>query len=254
MSEIDEKCNLSSPGYPASENITRKPIKPPTVTPRRFKKFFTPIQTSTIQQNVRTSRRALQDITNPSGKQKHSSSFSQFVGHEEDQENIGAFHEGRGSKRKLSFATAESPLLFSPLRPEPFFLASSQDDHVDSVCSRRCSAEPPGRQPQESDQEDVAEDENETLVVRQRRDAVRPFNTLSRSCNILSKRLLGRRSQREPQTSTTWQYETASFYSNSKDTYFCASQSYARPALPFCSASCNSEYLRKCFHDVDGAD
>jgi hypothetical protein len=243
MSETDREAPVSSPARPASTSNSRKPIKPPTITPRRFKKFFTPISTTDIQQNVRTSRTALQDITNPPGKPKHPHQFPKFMGHNDDLENLPPISRGsRGSKRKLSFASVESPLLSSPLRPDQFFLSSSQGHQCESVCSRKCSAEPTKFQQEESDQEDVAEDEDEIRTSRDGRNAVRTFNTLSKSSNILSMRLGGRSRQKEPTCSKTWLCDTASFYSNAKDTYFCGSQTYSHPALPFCSATCNSEY------------
>lgn len=249
MSQTDPMCPASSPSCPEDKNISRKPIKPPTITPRRFKKFFTPAKTSKIERNVRTSRRALQDITNPPGKPRHSSQLSRLIGHGDDLENIPSLlKEARGSKRKLSFDSVESPLLSSPSRPEPLFLSSSQDNPGDSGCGRNSSAEPIPLQHQDSHQEEVTEDEDEIVTIRGRRDAIQPFHTLSRSSAILSNRLSGRNRRKEPKSSKIWQCETASFYSNSKDTYFCGSQAYGRPALPFSSASCNSEYSRRCSH------
>lgn len=247
MAETDQHDRLLSPVRPASKNIPRKPIKPPTITPRRFKKFFNPISTSKIQRNVRTSRKALQEITNPPGKEKHSPVILGLPTHDDDQENASALlNEPRGRKRKLSFASVESPMLSSPLRPEPFFLPSSQDNDRGSEPTRGCSAQSIDLQQEEPDQErgsdNESEDEDEVAPLRVRRPAIRYFNTISKSSSILCSRLSGRGRQKEPRNSKIWQSETATFYSNATDAYFYNSQVFAHPALPFCSASCNSEY------------
>jgi hypothetical protein len=242
MAQSDRDCPDSPPASPANETLSRKPIKPPTVTPRRFEKFFNPVRTYKIQRNVRTSRRALQDITNPPSNQKHSTPFARLIGHDGGTENISPCPaENRGSKRKLSFASIESPLLSSPLRPDPYFLSSSQDSHECGDLERRRSAEQTAFEP-ESDEEGSSDCEDHMSILRHERDAVQQLNTFSKSSNILSSRISGRSRRRDPKSSNIWQSETASFYSNAKDTYFCGSQAYAHPTLPFCSASCNSEY------------
>jgi hypothetical protein len=244
MSEPDRIGPDSSPVRPADGNPSRKPIKPPTITPRRFTKFFTPMPTSRNQRNVRTSRRALQAITNPPGTRKDPLRLPKLVADDNDPKtDVQAANEPRGRKRKLSFASVESPLLSSPLRPDPFFLSSSQENHESSVFSRQISPQPTAFEHEEEDQEGVAEDEDE---VANDRDGgpVRQFHTLTRSSNILFTRLSGRSRRKDPKHSNLWKCETASFYSKAKDTYFCGSQAYAHPALPFCTASCNSECRR----------
>ena len=254
MSQTDRSCPLSSPGCPESKTVSKKPIKPPTITPRRFKKFFTPAKVSRYERNVRTSRRALQDITNSPGNPKHSLQLSRWISHSEDLENATPFvKEARGNKRKLSFASIESCSLLSPLGPDPFFLSSSPDICEGSVCDRELPTNSNTIQ-QESDQESVAEDEDEIVIGRNRKNAVRPFRTRSRSSTILFNRLSGRGRRQEPHSSKLWQYETATFYSNAEDAYFCGSQAYGRPALPFSSASCNSEYQEASSYEQTSAD
>lgn len=99
-------------------------------------------------------------------------------------------------------------------------------------------------QPFESDLEDVVEDEeeDELSTISEKVTSVRKLHTLSKSSYILSKRLSGRIKQKVPAASKTWLHETASFYSKAPDTHFCVGQTHAHPTLPFCAASCNSEY------------
>jgi hypothetical protein len=242
MSESFSVCPASSPTCPDDKSISRKPIKPPTITPRRFKKFFTPAKSSKIARSVRTSRKALQEITNPPGKLKHSHQLSKLIGEDDGLEQLPPLlREVRGSKRKFSLASAESTLISSPLRPEPFFLSSSQADPGDSGCRRACSIEPIPSHQQDSDQEEFTEDEDEVGSIRGRRDAIRPFHALNKSSALLYNRLSGRNRRKEPKRSNLWRYETVSFYSNAKDAYFCGSQTNPHPTLPFSSASCHSK-------------
>ena len=245
MAQLDRHCPDSPPASPANEKLSRKPIKAPTITPRRFEKFFNPVRTYKIQRNVRTSRRALQDITNPPGNQKHTARFARLTGHDGGSENIPpGSNENRGSKRKLSFASIESPLLSSPLRPDPYFLSSSQDSHECGVPDGSRLAEHTACEP-ESDEGGVSDREDQISTLRHRKDIVRQFNNFSKSSNIFSNQIDGRCRRRDPKSSNIWQAESASFYSNAQDTYFCGSQVYAHPTLPFCSASCNSEYYEE---------
>ena len=172
---------------------------------------------------------------------------SELIHHDDDAENVLLFaNEARGRKRKFSFASVESPLLSSPIRQEPFFLPSSQDNDGGSVRTLGCSAEPIGLQQEEPGQErgseNESDDEDEVAALRVRRPAIRSFNTINKSSSILSNRLAGRGRRKEPKNSNLWQSETGTFYSNAEDIYFYSSQVFAHPALPFCSASCNSEY------------
>lgn len=248
MTESKQSCPTSSQSFPEVTNLPKKPSKPSTVTPRRFKKFFTPVSASRGQRCVRTSRRALQNITNPPGKRKHEPRSLGLVSYDCDLENEQhtLLKGARGSKRKLSFASCESPPLSSPLRPDPYFLSSSQHDHGDTVWGRDWSAEPTASQRHVCGQNAIVEDESETERLSDQSVAIQPFHTLSRSSHILFHRLSGRSKKREPRSSRVWQCETASFYSSARDTYRCDSQAYWHPALPFCSASCNSEFLIIC--------
>ena len=241
MPQIDQDGPDPPPTSPANAKIPKKPIKPPTITPRRFRKFFNP-PTYQIQGRVRTSRRALQNITNPPGNQKHLTRFSRLAEDEEDIENgLPCQKDNRGSKRKLSFASVESPLLSSPLRPEPFSLPSSQNDHEDGRIDRRRSRGSAALE-RKSDEGEATDCDGQAGAFRNRRDVVQKFDTFSKSSDIFSTRISGRSRKRDPKSSRIWQSETASFHSSAKDAYFCSSQAHAHPALPFCTASCNSEY------------
>lgn len=70
----DEDCSSSqamgaassSPCGPASSGSrSDKPRKPPSVTPRSFRRFFTPRSLMRTRQKVSSARRAFQDITHP---------------------------------------------------------------------------------------------------------------------------------------------------------------------------------------------
>lgn len=234
----------SSPLPSAGNSDTRKPIKPPTVTPRRFRKFFTPLPPSKIQRNVRTSRRALQDITNPPPNQKDATRNSRFVDQTDDEgrDKILCLPSGsQENKRKLSFGAVESPLQSSPLKTDSFPAVPNQTDHWRSAGNDMCFRDPSFNQKQESDQNmEVDRGIDEAASQRDREQVVRRFYTMSMGCQILSTSISGRRRPARPRDDQTWQHETGRFYSSASDSYYCGSQTNGYPALPFCSSSCNS--------------
>lgn len=260
MSEpTGEGTNLSPQGLPEG-NRERKPIKPPTITPRRFTRFFTPVAASKSRRNVRTSRRALQAITNPPERRKDPIRPPNLLDKDSDLKSEPQLpNEPRGRKRKVSFVAVEFPRLASPLSRDPFFPSSSQENHEGSVRSRTSSPAQRAYQQEESEPESIVEDESghgdeaacSDIIHRARR-----FDSLSKSSSILCTRLSGRNRRKEVRESHTWQFETASFFSKASDTYYCENPVSGHPALPFCSASCNSKCCRFLYHgrrDTDWA-
>lgn len=113
----------SSPPSVASEaGGGRRPRKPPTVTPRSFRRFFTPrslLNSGNNGSGVRTSRQALRTLNSPAVNRlgpaftrtsKAGSARSPHDGLPED------FLRTPSRKRKHSFSSAVSPLQSSPLK------------------------------------------------------------------------------------------------------------------------------------------
>lgn len=112
----------SSPPSVSSEASGRRLRKPPTVTPRSFRRFFTPrslLNSGNNGSNVRTSRQALRTLNSPAVNRlgpaftrtsKANSPRSPHDGLPED------FPRTPSRKRKNSFSSTVSPLQSSPLK------------------------------------------------------------------------------------------------------------------------------------------
>lgn len=112
----------SSPPSVASDvGGGRKPRKPPTVTPRSFRRFFTPrslLDSGHNGSSGRSSRQALRALSSPAvnrlgpafTRSKDGRSNSPFSNLPED------FIRTPSKKRKHSFSSAASPLQSSPLK------------------------------------------------------------------------------------------------------------------------------------------
>lgn len=113
----------SSPPSVASEaGGGRRPRKPPTVTPRSFRRFFTPrslLNSGSNTGSVKTNRQALRALDSPAVNRlgpaftrtsKTGSARNPFDGLPED------LVQTPSRKRKHSFSSAASPLQSSPLK------------------------------------------------------------------------------------------------------------------------------------------
>lgn len=113
----------SSPPSVASEaGGGRRPKKPPTVTPRSFRRFFTPrslLNSGSNASSVKTNRQALRTLNSPAVNRlgpaftrtsKAGSARNPFDGLPED------FVRTPSRKRKHSFSSVASPLQSSPLK------------------------------------------------------------------------------------------------------------------------------------------
>lgn len=209
------------------QNLPR-PKKPPTVTPRRFKKFFTPRQTSGA---VRTSRKALQDITKPALNYKSdiqvTSSLSVFSDPPRTERSP------KRKRRRLSASSIDQAPQSSPLKRVTFGEPSSQDDSREEVLTK-------GSDRLEGDDDDLLENFYKPILPQQR---VKTYKNFGTSAAILASRVGTRHPGRRTNFNIDYENETAPFFSSSQDIHFYnnggTGSSYT---LPFCTASCNSEY------------
>ncbi|CEJ58263.1 Putative WD40 repeat-containing protein L2DTL [Penicillium brasilianum] len=237
----------SSPPSVASEaGGGRRQRKPPTVTPRSFRRFFTPrslLNSGNNASNVKTSRQALRALTSPAVNRlgpaftrssKPGSAQSPNHGLPED------FPRTPSRKRKHSFSSVASPLQSSPLKKVR--VRSPAGDEVE--------------------QRAIVRDIDVTAVIARGRNNQttptsppkrRPLSPISRSRvlqtsgSLFMRTLQGSRANRLTIRSTAgagWQDLTSDFHSRPEDRHSCAS--YAddgQLALPFCNASCNTNSL-----------
>jgi hypothetical protein len=241
----------SSPPSIASD--TRRPRKPPTVTPRSFRRFFTPrslLPSTDTSTTPSTSRQALRALTSPavnrlgpafSRTSKAGSTRSPHDGLPED------FIRTPSRKRKNSFSSVVSPQS-SPLKrvrvrsPTHDVEQDSKIPHIDIRLNALAPPSPPKRNPpvapvrrsqalQSSGalfMRTVAGARANKVTLRSNSGAGR-YSTPLFTCTPLT-------------FSLGWQDLTSNFYSQPRDRHTCASYgSEGSMALPFCNASCNSK-------------
>lgn len=242
----------SSPPMICSEGEkSTKTKKPPPVTPRSFKRFFTPRTSSNTPASVWTSRKALQEITSPAlnrygpalarrAEKAKDKKFEDIRIYEDPPEDL---QTTSGKKRKLS---------------PPFTTSTPQSSSLRNV--RITFQDPLGERNIKPD--DSASRENKLKgkgksTSKDSRDATAP-NAQIRHSKILesSGGLLLRSHSTRPsrgragrfdratsvtQDRSTMRSETASFFSRAEDVHSCSSNSGSYLTLPFCVASCNSK-------------
>ncbi|KIW20986.1 hypothetical protein PV08_01565 [Exophiala spinifera] len=180
--------------------------KNPSVTPRRFNKFFTP-RARNLQRAVRSSRKALHDLSAATL-------------------NSRADSVHRPSKRRrISFSSVPS-LPSSPIRKGPASVVTNANVEFQGL----------GPAPEAFAEcfttDDDYEDEDIPGTTRALPPPLIPYRAISTSAAALSRRLGVRNRVVEANGSNLWQHETANFYSSADDFY-----SYNRQvaSLPFCA-------------------
>lgn len=209
----------SPPPAPAATTGSRKPKRPPPITPKRFTRFFTPrnSKNESSRSTLSSSGRQLQDITRAAINRSRAAQRTtprktvNFV----DVENQMQTPHSSSRKRKNPYLSPES----SPAQSSP----SKRSRYVT----------PP---PFEILEDIVAYEEAPVFPapIRRLRSLGGPSRTLQRSFGgILS---VGRGFTRDHCAS--WQDQTADFYSSSDDLH-----QLPQGAPPFCTASCNTNSL-----------
>ena len=201
--------------------------KPPPITPRRFTRFFAP-RPRNAQPTVRTSRAALRDISNASLNSRNKPLYQSYDPSQSE-------NARPSKKRKLSFGSiVSSPVQSSPIKHVGYSLSSEErlenDEELDTIIDT---------DEEDADIDVLTDGEDEDTVHP--KPKIVPYRSLSTSTNFLSMRLSSGRhmARREVPQSKAWQSETANFYSSSYD----INRAPHRDALPFASASCNTNPL-----------
>ncbi|EEP75543.1 conserved hypothetical protein [Uncinocarpus reesii 1704] len=218
---------------------TLKPKKPPPVTPRSFKRFFTPrssLNGSKTRSSIRTSRQSLKELlTPPSTLKRNGPAFPNILNDDKIiAQQLQDAPRTPNKKRKLSFCTSSPPLESSPLRrvrvPPTIYTdpIDRQENAGQSTLSCNTILEEP----------DIGERIPSPIRLR-RSNALQ-----AASPNFLRNISTGRSSRitlRSPPASTAWQDETANFYSRPEDLHRCWQDDH--PTLPFCTAACHTNSL-----------
>ncbi|KAI0544379.1 WD40-repeat-containing domain protein [Xylaria curta] len=219
----DENSRLLSPPRQSSG----KERKDPSITPRKFKRFFTP--RSGVRSQPSPARKALRDLAAPAVNQRYqtpapSSPLKPLFEEDLDGEHL-EFPSCRISKRRKIEHTPES----SPVRPPSLGtlhgLGSSLPSPIRSLCSSQEICE--------SDDE-YSDDDPST-----------PSHPPKRLLSLPNRGLAGQLAQRElgglPRAghaymsypAADWRIDTADFYSRPDDFHLCSE------GIPFSAATCH---------------
>ncbi|KAL2829254.1 WD40-repeat-containing domain protein [Aspergillus cavernicola] len=230
----------SPPSIASNFGIRHKPKKPPPVTPRSFRRFFTPrslLDSGNHGSLVRTSRQALKALSSPAVN-RLGPAFTRTLKAAMNKPEPADFMRTPSRKRKMSFSSIGSPLQSSPLRKVRTRGRVDDDDEEVEVPVKDIEVGLGAR----VDEEKPASTAKLPLKV----SPVQRSKALQTSGALFMRSVLGTRANRVTMRSNTgagWQDLTSTFYSRPDDSHTCTSSSGDRLALPFCTASCNTNTL-----------
>ncbi|KAH2670187.1 hypothetical protein KXV32_003341 [Aspergillus fumigatus] len=209
----------SPPSIASDAGMRRKPKKPPPVTPRSFRRFFTPrsmLNAGNGAGSVRTNRQALKVLSSPA---------------------VNHLMQTPSRKRKLSFSSIGSPLQSSPLRKVRVRFPIEDGEELSlSVKDIKTG----------NDSQDIEPKPAVPSKLCLPIAPIRRSHALQTSGGLYMRSVLGPRANRVTMRSNVgagWQDMTSAFYSRSTDSHSCTSFTGDRLALPFCTATCNTNSL-----------
>ena len=228
----------SSPVLPSLSNQhVAKPRKAPTITPRSFTRFFTPKSSLERGGRIGASRQALRDITASASNRKGrrtptKDTIKLFNGYGE-----GTVDTSKRRKRRIPDSPDLTPDRSSPLkriRNQSLDISENEGSDTGTVESREGPEDPLrtcGRQPKT-----IESITGSKYRGTQGRCLRREIGIHARASEL---RCLGPSAG----ISKDWQQETTSFLTRPEDAHVC--MNVATPSehtIPFCTASCNSEF------------
>ncbi|KAH2087439.1 hypothetical protein KXW32_004223 [Aspergillus fumigatus] len=209
----------SPPSIASDAGMRRKPKKPPPVTPRSFRRFFTPrsmLNAGNGAGSVRTNRQALKVLSSPA---------------------VNHLMQTPSRKRKLSFSSIGSPLQSSPLRKVRVRFPIEDGEELNlSVKDIKTG----------NDSQDIEPKPAVPSKLCLPIAPIRRSHALQTSGGLYMRSVLGPRANQVTMRSNVgagWQDMTSAFYSRSTDSHSCTSFTGDRLALPFCTATCNTNSL-----------
>ncbi|KAE8157685.1 WD40-repeat-containing domain protein [Aspergillus tamarii] len=228
----------SPPSIVSDAGVRRKPKKPPPVTPRSFKRFFTPrsmLNGGNTTSDVRTNRQALKALSSPAVN-RLGPAFTRTLKAVATRPEPSETLRTPSRKRKFSFSSIGS-LQSSPLR-KVRMRTPVQDDEEVHVTVRDLDVNTAMR---------TSEPKPHVIAKPLRQvSPVQRSQALQTSGQFFMRSILGARASRvtiRSNSGADWQDLTSTFYSRPSDSHTCASSTGDRLALPFCTASCNTNTL-----------
>ncbi|KAI1135692.1 WD40 repeat-like protein [Hypoxylon sp. FL0543] len=237
---------MSNPIPSSPPRLTNgKERRNPSITPRKFKRFFTP--RSRVPSRISPARRALQDLAVPEFSNRYqtpapSSPLGPVSEHPVRDENIDP-SDARAPKRRKFQHTPES----SPCRPHST-AGPDHRGHSPSPRTRQGLLSPIRSLHSSQENLDSDQDESEDEISTQSRPLRRLTPLTNRGfAGQLAQRQLGGmpRAGRSFMSfpASDWRIHTADFYSRPDDVHSCISHEGPGQCTPFCAAACNRNTL-----------
>ncbi|KAE8352851.1 WD40-repeat-containing domain protein [Aspergillus coremiiformis] len=229
----------SPPSIVSDAGVRRKPKKPPPVTPRSFKRFFTPrsiLKGGNNTSDVRTNRQALKALSSPAVN-RLGPAFTRTLKAVGTRPEPSDLPRTPSRKRKFSFSSIGSPLQSSPLR-KVHLRTPVQDEEEVNVTVRDIEVVS-AIQPTVPKPHVIAKPPRRTSPVLR-------AQALQTSGQLFMRSVIGARANRvtiRSNSGADWQDLTSTFYSRQSDSHICANSSGDRLTPPFCTVSCNTNTL-----------
>ncbi|KAI9733205.1 MAG: hypothetical protein M1818_007323 [Claussenomyces sp. TS43310] len=231
----------SSPTRSATYTLNgRKEKRPPSITPRKFTRFFTPRSHESRRSGA--SRRALFDITRPANNRNGVQSsplrpFSSISGQEND---VAGFSRDT-KRRKCRHTRSSTPEDLSPVKAVSQGTSCILEDSVsedDASCAGSPLTVASNIDPRSS------QVWTNGLAARRRIERLEDRGVAGQLVQLsLGSQTLSRR-QRSIYPVAGWENETGAFYSRPEDRQVVTSvENPNDPCIPFCTTSCNSNSL-----------
>ncbi|KAK4103904.1 WD40 repeat-like protein [Parathielavia hyrcaniae] len=233
---------LSSP--PGASTSRGKERRNPSITPRKFQRFFTP--RSRVSSRPSAARKALCDLTAPALNRCQTPSSPLKPIHEELAVPHHQ-HSHRGKRRKFNHSTPEKQPnhLPSPLNSSPLLstadLRPALRSPIQSLRSRQALQDGVYRD------DDVSDDDQEEPrpTVAELKKPV-PLHRRGLGAQLVQRMTGAMRFASERALDcpvADWRTETADFQSRPEDVHFSSSHEGAPRAIPFCTATCHKNSL-----------
>ncbi|KAL1842701.1 hypothetical protein VTJ49DRAFT_4480 [Mycothermus thermophilus] len=234
---------LSSPPRAPATRRREKERRNPSITPRKFQRFFTP--RSRVSAKPSAARKALCDLTAPAlNRCQTPSSPLKPV----SEEPLLPDHEDhhRGKRRKITHSSpgSQSTLLPSPLHSSPLLPAADPRPGMSSPIRNLKSRRARGNEIYRD--ADVSEDEWDGELEGPALKRPVPLHRRGLAAQMVQRmtgamRFADERALESPVAD--WRTETADFYSNPEDAHFSSSHEGAPRAIPFCTTACHKSSL-----------
>ncbi|KAK6217872.1 hypothetical protein LQW54_003160 [Pestalotiopsis sp. IQ-011] len=241
-SPTQRDMSLQSP----PRRVTRNERRNPSITPRKFRRFFTPrLRTASQQQpgdHISPARRALRDLADSTlnNRLQTPAPSSPLQPPSEDgnlQDEAIDKNDDRAKRRKMNHTPDSSPI--QPLLTETGFPPPTSTKKLSVLLSPIQSF----HSSQNTLDEDVSDCEDLDSKPIKR---LAPLPSRGFSGQLLQREYGGRpRAGRSYMSypTTDWRTETADFYSRPGDVHNCSSHDGVGRCIPFCTATCHSNSL-----------